>query len=326
MITRKFLIYTILFLALFTACTTEHVHDDDNNDHHGHSTVAPDVLELPTLTTAEKEDGTQINVVATTSIIGDIVGNIGGDAISLTTLMDGSTDPHSYQPTPNDLIALETADVIFINGWGLEEQIVDEINENYTDKAVPVSAGIKPLVFDEGGADPHVWFSIDHTTVWTENIATILQQLAPSQADIYATNKDNYQAELATLSATIDQLFTDIPASKRYLVTHHDALGYLADIYDFEVIGNIIPSFSTNAEPSARDLSELVTKMTNTGICTIFAENSDSQELAKSVAAELDHCEAVQLLPLDVGIIGSTGSYIDMYHQTVKTIAEGLQD
>ena len=303
-------------------------------------------LVLPELSAAAL-DGTSLKVVATTSIIGDVVAQVGGDAIELTTLMGAGQDPHSYEPAARELTAVADADVIFVNGWDLEEALVDNIAEIGSGvPVVAISADIEPLRFDtnehthedkgqatdepaHSGANPHVWFSVPNAMQWTKNVAQVLSELDPAHAETYASNAAAYQGELAELEAYTEGQLGQIPEDRRFLVTNHDAFGYFADSYGFTVIGTVIPGMSTLAEPSANDLASLIEEMGQHGLCTIFTETTVSDTLAQTVAGELNNCEDVNVVKLYTGSIGPVGSgadsYIGMFRTNVAAIVEGLR-
>ncbi|MEZ4512529.1 MAG: metal ABC transporter substrate-binding protein [Chloroflexota bacterium] len=307
-------------------------------------------LTLPTLTPVAL-DGGKLRVVATTSIIGDVVAQVGGEAIELTTLMAAGQDPHSYQPGAGDLTAVANAHIIFINGWNLEEGLLDDLANIAEDAPlVPVSAGIEPLPINadadehdhqaeadhadaeehgHGAADPHVWFDPDHVETWVRNIEQILSQLDPANGDSYATNAADYVAQLEELAGYMNSQVASIPTENRVLVTNHDALGYFAHRYRFEVLGTVIPAASTLAEPSATELAALVRAMEAAKVCVLFAETTASGQLETAVASELDTCETVQILTLYTGAIGPVGSgadsYIGMMQANVETLVAGLQ-
>jgi ABC-type Zn uptake system ZnuABC Zn-binding protein ZnuA len=299
-----------------------------------------EILALPELEPVDLS-GERLKVVATTSIIGDVVSQVGGDAIELTTLMDAGENPHSYEPAAQDLTAVAIADIIFVNGWNLEETLVDDLG-NIGENAifVPVSANIKPMEFgnhDEGagdehvhsGPDPHTWFSIHNVDQWTENIATTLASADPAHTETYEANANAYLTQLQALDADVKEKMAGIPTENRMLITNHSALGYLASDYDLEILGTVIPGMSTLAEPSASNLVDLIGTMEAHGICTIFTETTVSDSLAQTVAAELSNCDEVQVLPLYTGALGPTGSgadsYIGMFRANIDTILEGLR-
>ncbi|GIK54493.1 MAG: zinc ABC transporter solute-binding protein [Chloroflexi bacterium] len=312
-------------------------------------TTGVGVLSLPALT-AVARPGEPLNVVATTSIIGDVVVQVGGEAIALTTLMEPGQDPHSYQPGARQLTAVANADVIFINGWDLEESLVQNL-ESVGEKAiiVPISANIQPLVFgaaghdeadanedehEEGheheGADPHVWQAVTNVMQWVNNVQQTLSALDPANTAVYQQNATAYLAALAELEAYAQTQLAAIPAENRVLITNHDALAYFAHAYDFEILGTIIPGGSTLAESSATSLAALVSLMAEHGICTIFAENTSNTNLAAAVAAELKTCAGgVQVSQLYTDALGAPGSgadsYIGMFRANVDAVVKGLR-
>lgn len=288
-------------------------------------------LSLPALRPVALDDR-PLRVVATTSIIGDVVAQVGGDAIALTTLMGPGQDPHSYQPAAADLTSAANADVIFVNGWSLEEGLAADlavIGENAV--IVPVSAGILPLPFGADGtrADPHTWLAVENVERWTGTIAEVLSGLDPANAGLYTGNALAYHAELATLDASLREQLAAVPDARRVLVTNHDAFGYFAAAYGFDVLGTIIPGASTLAEPTASDLAALVSAMRQEGVCALFTEATVSDRLGQTVAAELKNCDTVQVLQLYSGALGRPGSgadtYVGMMQTDVAAIVSGLK-
>ncbi|MDX1664794.1 MAG: metal ABC transporter substrate-binding protein [Candidatus Promineifilaceae bacterium] len=322
----------------------EHMEDEHGHDEDDHEHEEAGVLALPDLAPAELAAGEQLRVVATTSIIGDVAAQVGGDTIELVTLMQPGQDPHSYQPSPATLAEVGGADVILVNGWDLEEGLLSELaNAAEGVPLVPVSAGIEPLAFGESVheaeveaadeehdhvADPHVWLDPLLVQAWVENIAFILGSLDPANAEAYVANARAYLAELEELATTMDAALAVIPEERRQLVTNHDALAYFARRFDFAVLGTVIPGASTLAEPSARALAELVEVMTAADVCTVFSESTVGDSVARAAAAELDHCDEVAVLSLYTGALGPPGSgadsYIGMMTSNTETIVAGL--
>lgn len=297
-------------------------------------------LTLPTVEPVPL-DGRPLRVVATTSIVGDVISQVGGDAIELKTLMGPGQDPHSYQPAAADLTAVAQADVVFINGWNLEEGLLDDLaNIGQGVPLVPVSAGIRPLAFgeqdhekeadetgedhDHGGADPHVWQSVDNVKRWTENIAATLSALDPANAALYSANAQAYQAELSDLDAYAREQLATIPVERRVLVTNHNAFAYLAAAYGFDVLGTIIPGASTLSEPTASDLAALAATMRAEGVCAVFTETTVSDRLAQTVAAELKDCDNVQVVKLYTGALGEAGSGADSYRGMMRANVDAI--
>jgi zinc/manganese transport system substrate-binding protein len=342
--------FVILSCALFgMGCSTASTQDDgiaaENTSGPAEANGDPDqeangeILTLPELAAAAL-GGEPLQVVATTSIIGDVVGRVGGDAIALTTLMEPGQDPHSYEPGAQELTAVAEAHVIFVNGWDLEEGLVDDLREIAEETPlVPISVNIKPLVFGESeykdgqheqnGADPHVWLSVHNVEQWVANVENVLSALDPANAETYESNAAAYRAALEALQAHAETQLGQIPEENRILVTNHGAIGYFAREYSFSVLGTVIPSMSTLAEPSASDFASLVGKMEEHGVCTIFTETSVSDTLAETVAAELEGCDTVSVLKLYTGSLGPAGSgadsYIGMFRANVDMLVEGLQ-
>jgi ABC-type Zn uptake system ZnuABC Zn-binding protein ZnuA len=295
-----------------------------------------EMLSLPELNSAGLAPGQELQVVATTNVIGDVVSQVGGEAIALTPLLGPGQDPHSYVPAARDLTAVAGADVIFINGWDLEEGLVEDLRTIAEDALfVPISANIEPLPFGdedeehEHAADPHVWFSVKNVRQWVDNVEEVLSALDPANAATYEANAANYRQALADLAAYADAELGSIPQEKRYLVTNHDAFRYLEADYGLETLGTVIPGASTLAEPSASDLSDLIATMRAHNLCTIFTETAVSERLAQTVAGELDYCDEVRVLPLYSGSLGTPGSgadsYTGMFRANIDTITSGLQ-
>jgi ABC-type Zn uptake system ZnuABC Zn-binding protein ZnuA len=314
------------------------------------------MLALPALEAVDL-NGRMLKVVATTSIIGDVVSQVGGDAIQLTVLIGPGQDSHSYEPATKDLTAAADADVIFVNGFNLEERLVGNLENIAEGKPmVPVSANIAPLEFtgsdehaDEhaaegeeaatageeehehapGSPDPHTWFSVHNVEQWVKNIQQVLSELDPANAGRYEGNATAYLAQLEELQNYAATQFASIPAERRVLVTNHDSFGYLANEYDFEILGTVIPSISTLAEPSANDLNDLIVAMEEHNVCVVFTETSVSDSLAQTVAAELENCDQVKVLPLYTEAIGPAGSgadsYVGMFRSNTDTIVQGLK-
>jgi ABC-type Zn uptake system ZnuABC Zn-binding protein ZnuA len=178
------------------------------------------------------------------------------------------------------------------------------------------------------GADPHVWFSVHNVEQWAENVEQVLSDLDPANATTFEANAAAYVAALEELEAYAEAELANIPSEKRFLVTNHDSLGYFAEEYGFTLLGTVIPSMSTLSEPSASDLTDLITEMEAHNVCTIFTETTLNDTLAQTVAGELDGCDEVQVFKLYTGAIGLEGSgadsYIGMFRANVDAIVSGL--
>lgn len=277
-----------------------------------------------------------INVVATTTILGDVVRQIGGDTVSLSVLLPEGSDPHTYQPTPQDLIKVSGADVIFINGAGLESFLERLLENAGKDKIVSVSEGIPLRQIEEDnnssdpghehtGTDPHVWFDPQHVETWVKIIETKLSSIDPANAANYAANAEAYQAELQALDAWITEQVAMIPAENRKLVTDHQELGYFADRYGFELVGAVIPSFSIAAEPSAEEVAALEDAIQAYDVPAIFIGTTVSPGLAQRIATDT----GARLVTLYTGTLtdasGEAGSYLELMRFDVQAIVEALR-
>jgi ABC-type Zn uptake system ZnuABC Zn-binding protein ZnuA len=295
---------------------------------------------MPTIEPANV-DGRLLRVVATTSIVGDVVAQVGGANIELTTLMQPGQDPHSYTMSPGDMVALTHADLIFVHGWNLEESLLGDIAAVAQEQGipvVPVAAGVTPLLGGvhgheeeeaheeeaDGVADPHTWMAVPNVQIWVENIAAALTARQPEMAAGVAERTAVYQQALQQLDGRIRTETAVLSDADRILVTNHDALGYFADAYGFTIVGTVIPGLSTLAEPSANDLAALTTTMAESGVCIVYSETTANNTLAQTVAAELTNCPTVKVLPLHTGALGAPGSgadsYMGMMEQNLATI------
>lgn len=278
-------------------------------------------------------NGDKLKVVATTTIVGDVVAHVGIDLIELSVLLPVGTDPHSFDPTPQDVAKIADADVVFANGAGLEE-FLDNLIESAgaEDKVVHVSEGIDFLMLtgeeestledehDHIGADPHTWTDPNNVIVWTHNIELEMSNLDPNNADNFAKNADEYKAELEALDSWIREQVALIPVENRKLVTDHTLFGYFADQYGFEQIGALIPGYSTLSEPSAKELAAIEDNINELGVSAIFVGNTVNPTLAERIAEDTD----IALVFVYTGSLsepdGEAGTYLDyMRYNTIPS-------
>lgn len=295
------------------------------------TTTAAALAPLPLPAVAAVAGDGPLRVVATTSLIGDVLGRVGGDSIVLTTLIAAGQDPHSYQPAAADLAAAADADLIFVNGWNLEEGLIADLAAAGDAPLVPVSAGImpRPSSADPNAADPHVWQDVANVRQWVDTVAATLSAAQPAGAATFAANAAAYDAELAALDEDIRAAAATIPAARRILVTNHDMLAYFAAAYDFRVLGSVIPAASTLAEATSANLAKLADAMNDAGVCSLFIETTAADQLARTLSHELNGCDTVRVLSLYSDALGPPGSgadtYIGMMRANVATIVEALQ-
>jgi ABC-type Zn uptake system ZnuABC Zn-binding protein ZnuA len=303
-----------LTILLGTACADSEtaIRSDQGPDQPGSN-----MLSLPPVE-AVQLDARPLRIIATTSIIGDVVANVSGSDVELITLMAYGQDPHSFEPSAGGLTAVAAADVVFVNGWDLEEGLVDDLAGTAIDAD-----------HDHGRIDPHTWFSVPNVKQWVGNISQILSDLDPVNAVRYEKNAQSYLLELESVDNYLHEQIANIPVEKRILVTNHGVFNYLAQEYGLQIAGTIIPSTSTQVEPSASDLVDLIKDMEKSGVCTIFSDIASNDNLAQTVAMELSDCDEVKIVPLHTGSLGPQGSgadsYIGMLRANVDRIVEGLE-
>jgi len=270
----------------------------------------------------------KLRVVATTTVVGDVVGAVGGDAIALTVLLPTGADPHSYEPTPQDAAAVSDADVVFVNGAGLES-FLDPLLENAGGDAqvISVSEGItfRHLGGEHGDRDPHVWFDPHNVVVWVENVERTLSTLDPGDAGTYAANAGEYEASLQELDDWIREQAAQIPEANRKLVTDHAAFGYFAERYGFEQAGAVFPGFNTLAEPSAQERAELEETIRALDVRAIFVGTTINPSLAQQIAEDT----GVRVVFLYTGSLsepdGAAGSYLALMRYDVSAMVDGLK-
>jgi ABC-type Zn uptake system ZnuABC Zn-binding protein ZnuA len=277
-------------------------------------------------------------VVASTSVIGDLVHNVGGDAIQLTTLIGPGVDAHTFDPAPADLVTLEQSAVVFENGLGLEPWL-DQFWESTQPigTRVIVTDGIEPLPagaeegasadgHDHGTFDPHVWHDVANAIIMVDNIRKALAAADPAHAATYEANAAAYTAELKTLDGWVREQVATLPPERRKLVTNHDTFAYFAKAYGFEILGTALGSVSTEVgDPSAQKIVALVDAIDSAGVCAIFVENIANPDLMDSIAAEA----GVELGPtLYTDALGPAdspgGTYIGMMKSNVTSIVSAL--
>ncbi|HEX6288086.1 MAG TPA: metal ABC transporter substrate-binding protein [Herpetosiphonaceae bacterium] len=282
-----------------------------------------------------------VNVIATTSIIADLVKNVGGERVNVHVLLPPGTDPHTYAPTPSDVQAIAEAQIVFENGLGLEAWL-EELTRNAGGSRPIVAAtqGITPLASgdehaDEGKhadedehaeGDPHMWFDVQNTMRYVENIRDGLKQVDPASGSAYDANAAAYIEQLRQLDAEIVAQVAGVPAERRKLITNHDTFGYFAKRYGFEVVGNVFEGVSTEQEPSAQQIAQLVRLIEEQRVPAVFTENTVNPRLAEQVASEAGVKVVTTLYTDALGPAGSEGdTYIKMMRFDVRQIVEALK-
>lgn len=268
-----------------------------------------------------------LRVLATTTIVGDVVSQIGGGEIALSVLLPVNADPHGFEPTPEEIAAISDADVIFINGAGLElglEPFLEGAERPVVSLSDPLP--LRRLEAEGEWFDPHVWFDPRNVMTWSAVIARTLGELDPENRSVYEERSAEYRAKLEELDSWIAEEVKKIPEERRKLVTDHAAFGYFAARYGFEQVGTVFPGFSTLSDPSARQLAELEDRIRSLSIPAIFVGTTVNPALAERVAADT----GTKVISLYTGSLsgpdGPAGSYIDLMRYDVEAIVNGLSE
>ena len=284
----------------------------------------------------EKKENAKLNVVTTTTMITDLVKNIGGDLIELNGLMGSGVDPHLYKASEGDVTKLVNADVIFYNGLHLEGKLVEVFEkmerQNKTQIALADGLDKSGLIGSEYFAsnyDPHVWFNINYFKQFAKKVTNTLSEKDPKNAVNFIENEKRFLAELDALQSKITTTIASLPKEKRILVTAHDAFNYFGKAYDFEVVG--LQGLSTATEAGVKDVQRLASFIIEKDIKAVFIESSvpkrTIEALQASVKAKDHNVEIGGTLYSDaLGTKGTVeGTYIGMFEYNVNTIVEALK-
>lgn len=283
------------------------------------------LLAQTTATPALAQD--KLNVVATFSILADLVKNVGGDRVEVKSLVGPNGDAHVYQPTPNDAKTLSDARLVFVNGLGFEGWMARLVKASGTKAAmVTATKGVKPRKMEEGGhteADPHAWQSVPNAKVYVTNIYDALAAADPAGKATYAANAAAYLAKLDALDVQVRAAVAAIPADRRKIITTHDAFGYFGAAYGVAFIAP--QGVSTESEVSARDVAKIITQIRKQKIPAVFLENITDERLLKRIADE-SGARVGGTLYSDAltDEKGPAPTYLDMMRHNVKQLAEAL--
>ena len=243
-------------------------------------------------------------VVVTTTVLGDLVSEIAGDAAEVEVLIPVGVDPHDYQPSSRQTARIAAADLVVTNGLGLEEGLTDAINSASAD-VLAVAPLVDPLPFAGGSdLDPHVWLDPVRMADAAGLIADRMTEIDPGGG--YVDRGAAVAADLLAGDATIRGLLAAIPAERRLLVTNHESFGYFAERYGLTVVGVVIPGGSTLAEPSSAELAALVAVIRQWSVPAIFVETTQPTALAEAVAAEVG--APVAVIELHTESLGAPGT------------------
>lgn len=279
-------------------------------------------------------------VIAVESFLADIAQQIAGDRMHIDTLVPVGLDPHAFEPTPRDVVRLTESDAIIINGAGFEEWLGSVLTDNLqSQQIIEAAAGLsarEPGLLEVGDIndqdhpvheiDPHFWLDPTLVIRYAENIRDGFIQLDPSGNDTYMQNTAAYIAQLTELDQWIMSEVENIPAENRKIVTNHESFGYFADRYGFTIIGAIIPSVTTGASPSSRQLTHLVDQIRASGSKVIFLETGANSQLADQIAAETGVWVVQNLYTHSItGSDGDAPSYLEMMRWNTRQIVKALE-
>jgi zinc/manganese transport system substrate-binding protein len=273
-----------------------------------------------------------VKVVATTTQLGDLVRAVGGGRAQVVQVLQPNSDPHEYEPRPDDVRALLDAPVVFESGDGLDAWIAKVVQDAGGDPRVVVlaDANVARVAGEASGAeasryDPHWWHDPRNVEAAIPVVRDALARANPSASAVYARNARAYVAKVRRLDAGITACMRGVPTARRKLVTDHDAFGYFARRYGIEVVGAVIPSQSTQAAPSAGDVSQLVDTIRRERVHAVFPESSVSAKLARAVARETGASADYTLYGDTLGPAGSDGAtYLRMERHNADAMVRGF--
>jgi len=283
----------------------------------------------------ETDSDVGIQIVATTSIVGDIATGVVGDRGVVDVLIPIGVDAHDFQPSAQQAQLIAAADLVVANGLGLEQGLEDVLDAAAADgtSVIELAPQVDPLPFSDPGnpgdddleaesLDPHFWMDPIRVGEAAVALAGVLSASHPD--DGWEDRAREYAAGLEATDLAIHDLVDVIPSEQRIMVTNHEAFGYFAARYGFEVIGVVVPGGSTLAEPSSAELAGLIETMEREGVRVIFAETTQPSTLAEAIAAELGN--GVQVVELFTETLGPPGSGAETIAEMLVTNAERISD
>jgi len=284
----------------------------------------------------DKKENGKLNIVTTTTMITDLVKNIGGDYINVEGLMGSGVDPHLYKASEGDVSKLVNADIIFYNGLHLEGKLVEVFEKMGSQNKTPIALAEEidktTLIGSDYFAsnyDPHVWFNIDYFKLFAKKVTTVLSEKDPKNSVNFIENETQYLKKLEVLQNKIKSIIETLPKEKRILVTAHDAFNYFGKSYGFEVVG--LQGLSTATEAGVKDVQKLAAFIIEKDVKAIFVESSVPKRTIEALKASVNskghNVEIGGTLYSDaLGNAGTVeGTYIGMFEYNVNTIVNALK-
>jgi zinc/manganese transport system substrate-binding protein len=267
----------------------------------------------------------RLNVVASFSILGDFVKNVGGDRVNVTTLVGPNSDSHVYSPAPADAKKITDAKLVIVNGLGMEGWL-PRLVKSAGSKATLVTAteGITPIKRGSD-ADPHAWQSVANAKIYVANISAALSKASPADAAVFNSQAEAYLAKLDALDREVREAVAKIPEGRRKVISTHDAFGYFAAAYGIQFIAPV--GVSTESEPSARDIAGIITQIKSAKIPAVFLENISDPRLIRRISAETGARVGGTLYSDSLtDEKGDVPTYIDMVRHNIKALTRALGD
>jgi zinc/manganese transport system substrate-binding protein len=267
----------------------------------------------------------RLNVVASFSILGDLAKNVGGERVSVTTLVGPNGDVHVYTPAPADAKKIADAKLVIVNGLGLEGWLPRLVQSSGSKaRIVAATEGIAPLKVGSS-ADPHAWQSVANAKLYVANIRDALAAADPAGAGAYRGNAESYLAKLDALDREVRAGVVQIPQSRRKVISTHDAFGYFAAAYGIEFVAPL--GVSTESEPSARDIASIISQIRTSKIPAVFLENISDVRLIRRIAAETGARVGGTLYSDSLtDEKGDAPTYIELVRHNIKALTSALGD
>jgi ABC-type Zn uptake system ZnuABC Zn-binding protein ZnuA len=264
----------------------------------------------------EAEDSGQVKVTTTLGLFRDLVQQVGGDRVQVSTLVPDGTDVHTYEPPPSQIARLSQAKLVVMNGLDLEHDLEKVIQENVSSSAILLELAADLPTLDD---NPHLWLNVQNGMTYVERIRDALISADPAGADVYRANADAYLAELRTLDQEVTAAVESIPPERRKLVTFHNAYPYLAQGYGLQIVGFV--AASPGQEPSAQEVSDLANAIDDEGVPAVFTEPQFSARILELAAddAGVDVC----VLYSDA-FSDDVQSYVDLMRFNARELARCL--
>ncbi len=290
--------------------------------------VLPVSLAVAALLSSPLAMAKTVNAVTSFSILGDIVQEVGGEHVKVTSLVGPDGDPHSFEPSPKDSKAINASDVVFVSGLGLEGWIDRLVTASgYKGHLVTASEGVNSRKMEEDGkqiTDPHAWNSMANGVIYATNVMNALIKADPQDADYFRQRGKAYIEQLQKLDSWAKTEFAGIPQSKRKVLTSHDAFGYFGQEYHVSFMAPV--GFSTESEASASGVASLIKQIKDEKVKTYFIENQTDPRLVKQIAAASGAQPGGELYPEALsGPKGPATTYVKAFKHNVETIVASMK-